>query len=207
MAQVMIDETIPLFYKLPVESGGLGWNEAQIGKLLTIGGIANILFCLGPLVWMQRKVGTLGIHRLGLVLVTPFFAGWWLVSALEPIIGSAGVWVLSCLLISIRAWGLTLSFTAAFIMINNSVERHNLGKANAFGQMASSCCRSLAPVVMGLTWGVGIRRNHIGIPFFLLGVLFAVQYLASLCVDPELDRARVRNGNRNGRSKVNVEEG
>ena len=190
--QVMIDEATPLFYKLSVENGGLGWNEPQIGKLLLVGGVASILFCLGPLGWTQRKLGTIRTYRFGMLVVAPIFGGWWIVAPLEPIIGTTGVWLLSSLFVAIRAAGLSLSFTAAFIMVNNSVAPENLGKANAFGQITSSCCRALAPIVMGLVWSLGVKWRQVEIPFILIGVLCALQCLASFCLNPGLNDARIR---------------
>ena len=58
LTAILYEEAFPLFCVAPVDAGGLGWDAASIGALLSAGGffLAATQFLLYP--WLARRVAS-----------------------------------------------------------------------------------------------------------------------------------------------------
>ena len=98
--------------------------------------------------------------------------------------GSASVetslmlWGFLLLLVSVRTIMAVIGFTAAMIMISNSVRPENLGTVNGLGQMAASGFRALGPFLAGSLWSWSLI-NGLGFPF---DQYFVFTIAAGICV-------------------------
>lgn len=67
---VTLNELMPLFCKLPLQRGGLGWDPKRIGLIISIAAVAQ--FVWQPIFFppLTRRLGVINTHQIGSIAFT-----------------------------------------------------------------------------------------------------------------------------------------
>lgn len=144
----VVDEGFPLFCISTV--GGLGFDEASIGQVLSL---AGILFVIGQYVIYTFMIQKLGVYRtimtscfLGLVPLSSIPLSVWLIRTaksklilftfLSVVIGFTKIMICNC-------------FSSLAIATNKSVPKEQRAKMNGINLLGSSISKGLGPIFAG----------------------------------------------------------
>jgi hypothetical protein len=173
---ICLDEVTPIYASAPLAEGGLALKEAALAGPLVANGAVLIAFSLWAYPWLQQRLGTLPLVRIGLWLTL-------LVCAALPapsLLLAAGApgWVATLLLygaLSLKAVAGCSAFTGAMILVNLVTPPEQLGAVNGAGQSLASFVRGLGPAVGGLLWAAAVTLHRGGAQALPFGAI-------SLCV-------------------------
>lgn len=207
-ASILLEETLPLFLKAPINEGGFGFDSAHIGLLLSISGCVMLIFTsyFLPIIsrrskfWMF-KVGVLGSVPVALSL--PFIAllnrnvlsslsdtaHWWVLWTLLPLVNVCKS-VFAC-----------LAFGAVMIQVNHSVHDEYLGAVNGLGQSLAALARAIGPALGGALWSLSTRHHFVYLNFIVTAAAFTFCLYLNQLLPPSLDyKKRVRNAKNAGKA-------
>ena len=176
VSQQMIDEALPLFMKLDIDEGGLGFSESDIGSRLAFGGIATLVISLFLVPRLERRYGAINIYRYSAMLTTPLYAFFWATSLIWGDLNYIGGWIVITALILAKDAFLSFGFAGAFVMVNNSVPKEHLGSVNGVGQTTVSLARTAGPALCGVFWSLGTHLHFVPLTFLIIG------FASFLCV-------------------------
>jgi len=83
----------PLFCFTPINDGGLGFSESQIGTAMSIRAVATIAVQVIAFPLLQRRVGTARLYRWLMILWIPTYMGLPFLNILARQGYTTGVWV------------------------------------------------------------------------------------------------------------------
>lgn len=155
--------------------GGLGLTTKTVGMIMSVNGIIALFIQAVIFPWLAEW---LGIWRL-FVLVTVFHpVAYFIVPYLAFLPESLlfpGIY--ACL--TIRNISTILAYPVILIMLKKaSPSPSSLGKINGLAASAGAACRTIAPPVAGLLYGIGIDIGFTGLAWFGAGavaILSAIQ--------------------------------
>ena len=150
---------ISIFWFTPVERGGFGFDQFQIGMFMSLNGVSQALWLLVVFPPLQHRLGTNGVIR-ACAAAYPFFLG---SSAVLNLLLRQGFvtlfWVLAPLAIMIGP-GVSMSFTGIQLALNDVSPRPEmLGTLNALALTASAGIRAFAPGVFASLFAIGDRTQ------------------------------------------------
>jgi MFS family permease len=162
---ILWDETIPLHLKLDSSQVGFGFSSNAIGLLLSTAGGVMLLFT-SLLLPLLASMGKKWLFRTSVCFALPIaFAYPLLATALaqHPSLQTHSDLIFAALLLITVVKNMTAccSFTASMIIINNSVERGNLGKVNGLGQAVAALSRAVGPALGGALWSFSLQTHFI----------------------------------------------
>jgi Na+/melibiose symporter-like transporter len=131
----------PLFCFTPVNDGGLGFSESEIGTAMSIRAVATIACQVIAFPWLQRTWGTQRLYKWLMVLWIPTYIGLPFLNILARQGYNTGVWVglsftLACSAVANMAFGkfqhrLWLISVCNLLMVNAAApSRQLLGAIN-----------------------------------------------------------------------------
>lgn len=194
MAAILIDETLPLFLKAPINEGGFDFNSMHIGFLLSISGCVMLLFTsfVLPIVsrrskfWMFR-VGTWG--AIPVALCFPFVAllNRKVLSALSPSWHSGILWTVLPMVTVLKNVFACFSFGAVMIQVNHSVHDEYLGAVNGLGQSLAALARAIGPALGGALWSVSTKHHFVYLNFIVAACVYLFLLYLNQLMPPSLD--------------------
>ncbi|KAK8870112.1 hypothetical protein IAR55_000682 [Kwoniella newhampshirensis] len=153
---------LPLFCFTPVAAGGLGFDEANIGKAMSIRGISTIVVQLFAFPWLQRTVGTVRLYKMLVVLFVPAFMALPLTNVFARRDEPVAVWLGLCLSLGLYAVG-NMAFACNLIMVNDAApNRRSLGAINGWSQAVSSMMRAIGPATASTLFALSVDRHALG---------------------------------------------
>ncbi|EJC98141.1 MFS general substrate transporter [Fomitiporia mediterranea MF3/22] len=158
----MLFAMYPLYAFTPIEDGGLGLSEAEIGAQLGFRSIV-IIICVLIYAPLERKIGSMRSHQFAMAfwsLAVPFYP---ILNALARK-GWKDTWTFQfLLLLFFMAWGIaSLTWTSATIVINNSVPSvEALSVVHSVGQMAFTLPLAIAPAFITSVFAFSIEHEEI----------------------------------------------
>ena len=201
--QVIYDEVYALFVATPIALGGLQFSSFEMGAVLSLLGIVQVIGQLILFPIAERKYGLVGSLKLASVTMVIF-------SILLPFVGDLarhvvtspdGLYtftqkaiVFNALLFVLagRNFGCVIGYIAVMILVNDSAPgKHTLGVVHGFGQVAASLVRSAGPALAGILWTWSLS-NNLSFPFDFHFTLFLTAIIA--CVS-FATASFVRHGN------------
>lgn len=197
-AAILIDETLPLFFKLETARGGFGFDSQQIGVLLSTGAAGMMIMsilCIPLIDGVSNKY----LSKLSISLLVPLCLAFPLIALLNNHVlvnmgnETAHMWLLWPLLILVNTFKnlfTNFSFTAAVIMVNYSCTDEHLGAVNGLGQSLGALARSLGPAVGGLLWSVATKYDFVYLNFVAVVAVFALNYYVSYLAPASLDHRK-----------------
>eukprot|EP00669_Euglena_mutabilis_P008622 TRINITY_DN3644_c0_g1_i1.p1 TRINITY_DN3644_c0_g1~~TRINITY_DN3644_c0_g1_i1.p1 ORF type:complete len:413 (-),score=102.72 TRINITY_DN3644_c0_g1_i1:461-1699(-) len=125
---IAYDEILPVLMATPSSLGGLGMESSSIGLTLMVAGVAQFAATLTVTPWLLTHIRLLTALRVYWLCVIPLTLGYPHIHLLG---GSPTLaWAALQGLISLQQQLDGLSFTAVFIMVNNSCPSASLGAVN-----------------------------------------------------------------------------
>ncbi len=171
-----------LYTGMDIESGGLGYNEAQNGRIFAIIGVAGIItqaVLIGPL---SRKFGaerllpvSCLLTGLGLVLIPYTQANWALLQMIIVVV-----------LIAVGN-GIFQPSSSSLLTSLAKQEGLNLGVVMGAQESVSSFARIIGPLSGGIVWTYTVSRNwpfDYHTAFHLCGVLMLLSAILALKIKP-----------------------
>ncbi|OHE93564.1 major facilitator superfamily transporter [Colletotrichum orchidophilum] len=180
---------VPVFWYTPVQLGGFGFTPLQILIMMSVSGIAQVLWLVVIFPPLQHRIGTNGVLR-ACAYAYPWF---YVLCPLSNIFLKAGVhnpamvtffWVFTPTALIIGS-GVSMSFTAIQLALNDiSPSPRVLGTLNALALTASSAIRAFCPALFTSLYAVGARTQALGgyaiwvlMVGLAAGLIFAVRNL------------------------------
>ena len=204
-AYIIIDETLPLFMKLETQHGGLGFDSAEIGFVLSCSGA--VMLCFNILVLPRLgAVSKLSLYKVCNCCAIPFTLAWPVAGLANRHMVAAGLWAdksaaMYCMLLltsSIKNTLAVMTFTAIIILVNHSVPSKDLGKVNGMGQMLAALARALGPALGGVVWSLSVRLDNVFLNFLFAAVFLLVCQVGVHRLPASLDRKRIVEGEGEG---------
>ncbi|KAL8827102.1 MAG: hypothetical protein Q9170_007148 [Blastenia crenularia] len=171
--------------------GGLGLTTQAVGVIMSINGVIALVI---QAVVFPLFAAWLGVWRV-LILVTllhplEYFIVPYLTTLPEHLIYT-GIWV--CL--SIRNFTSILAYPVLLILLKEaSPSPGSLGKINGLAASAGAACRTIAPPIAGLLYGIGSRQGFTGLAWWGSGIIAIIGAIQIFSVDREKNKtAHVRS--------------
>ncbi|KAL8925420.1 MAG: hypothetical protein Q9208_003512 [Pyrenodesmia sp. 3 TL-2023] len=171
--------------------GGLGLTTQAVGIIMSINGVIALviqaivfpLFAAWLGVWKVLILVTV-LHPVEYFIV-PYLA------ALPHHLVYTGIWV--CL--SIRNFTSILAYPVLLILLKEASPSSSvLGRINGLAASAGAACRTIAPPIAGLLYGIGARQGFTGLAWWGSGVVAIVGAIQVFWVDREKNKtAHVRS--------------
>jgi MFS family permease len=175
MTWVTLNELTPLFCKLPLARGGLGWSPPQIGLIISIAAVAQMVW--QPIFFppLTRWLGVVNSHLAGAITFTACIF-------LLPLVGLLGrhpyaLWPVFSLykLVEMAAGASTVG--SIVILLMNAAEPGEQGRVQGLAGGIASLLMTIGPSIGGAIWsltfdnapGVGWPLPHL--PFCFVGSL------------------------------------
>lgn len=191
-------------------NGGLGWNSAQIGSLMSVLGAMGIFLQLTVYPTVASIFGNAGIHKLSLLIFPIAYAGMPFL-ALVPDNG------LSMALAVPWSTGIVLARTFALppmtiLLTNAAPSRSVLGQIHGLSSSLVSVSRCVGPFVLGNLYSVGVRYGIVGLAWWVMaGVvvveIFVTTYLKEWGVEDGLKWEEEQQESDTGEREPLVREG
>lgn len=171
--------------------GGLGLTTQAVGIIMSINGVIALVI---QAVVFPLFAAWLGVWKV-LILVTVLHPVEYFIvpylTALPHRLVYTGIWV--CL--SIRNFTSILAYPVLLILLKEASPSSSvLGRINGLAASAGAACRTIAPPIAGLLYGIGARRGFIGLAWWGSGVVAIVGAIQVFWVDREKNKtAHVRS--------------
>ncbi|XP_050878762.1 protein ZINC INDUCED FACILITATOR 1 isoform X2 [Lathyrus oleraceus] len=149
-------EIFSLWSVSPQRLGGLNFETNDVGNVLSVSGIAIIIFQLGIYQLVQKICGPIVLARIVGVLSIPILQSFPFMTMLSGFTLNISIYsaaILKNLFMEIISTGL-------YILQNKAVDQHQRGVANGICITAMSACKIIGPAAGGaiLTWSQ--KRMH-----------------------------------------------
>lgn len=160
MITIIFDTMFPVFCEAPFENGGLNLSVEDTGILLSVKGVAAIVYqaTIYPKVGGKFGARTAIIWcLLNWCIILVFFP---LTSSLSYTYGATVAWYVQILLQMYRAVVASTGAMALMMIINNSVPRSVLGQINGVSTSCSSASRCIGPLWAGAMWTASVTNDY-----------------------------------------------
>ena len=170
-------------------TGGIGLPPRSVGMAIAILGSIGITMQLFLYPIVNTRLGTVPSWRIFLYCfpivytLIPFLS--LVLSTTPPPSQKTGlaIWAALMGLLFLQVVGRTFAIPATTILINNcSPHPSVLGTIHGIGQSASSGARTIAPVLGGWLYGIGLEKGCVGLVFWALACVAGCTCLASIFV-------------------------
>ena len=143
--------------------GGFGLRTKEIGFILSLQGILQMIAQIFFFPWITMKLGSLNTFRLVIVTYPLLYTLVPYLVLLPHGVRMYGVYL-------VLAWKVTaqsLAFPSMAIMISNSApSKRVLGTLNGAAASSASLCRAIGPTLSGLIQSTGLRVGYVGLPWW-----------------------------------------
>ncbi|KAL8659655.1 MAG: hypothetical protein Q9202_007008 [Teloschistes flavicans] len=171
--------------------GGLGLTTQAVGVIMSINGLIALVI---QAIVFPLFAAWLGVWRV-LLLVTilhplEYFIVPYLADLPEHLVYT-GIWI--CL--TIRNFTSILAYPVLLILLKEASPSPNvLGRINGLAASAGAACRTLAPPIAGLLYGIGARQGFTGLAWWGSGIVAMVGAIQIFWVAREKDKtAHIRS--------------
>ncbi|KAI4223476.1 MAG: hypothetical protein LQ349_007422 [Xanthoria aureola] len=171
--------------------GGLGLTTQAVGVIMSINGLIALFI---QAVVFPLFAAWLGVWKT-LILVTVLHpVEYFIVPYLADLPSHAlytGIWV--CL--TVRNFTSILAYPVLLILLKEASPSPNvLGKINGLAASAGAACRTIAPPIAGLLYGIGARQGFTGLAWWGSGFVAILGAIQVFWVDRETNKtAHVRS--------------
>ncbi|XP_019434754.1 PREDICTED: protein ZINC INDUCED FACILITATOR-LIKE 1-like isoform X4 [Lupinus angustifolius] len=176
---VAYQEVFSLWAVSPRRLGGLTFTTDDVGNVLSISGVALIIYQLTLFPYFENACGPVSIARISGVLSIPLLQSYPFIAMLSGITLYIVISIASILKYILQV----TIVTGLFILQNRLVEQHQRGAANGIAMTAMSLFKTIGPATGGaiLSWSQK-RMNASFLPgthmlFFIMNVVEALGVL------------------------------
>ena len=172
---IMFDEIFPLFCVAPAASGGLGLETSSVGGVLTVAGVALVIYMFVLLPRISKRTTISRLFYVSMALCAVCYVAVPALGAAPP----AAKWPLLLLAVVLVRFAQAGAFTSIFIMINNSVAAQQRGGVQGLAMAGAAFMRASGPLIgsvsfaWSLTNGIDAPGLDVSFVFLLCGVCSA----------------------------------
>ncbi|KAL8467721.1 hypothetical protein ACS0TY_031098 [Phlomoides rotata] len=153
--------------------GGLSFNTADVGEVLSITGFGMLFFQLFIYTWVERILGPIIVSRIGAIISIPLLSSYPFIAKLS---GLALLLMLNSA--SMLKNVLSLSITTSLLVLQNrAVAQEQRGAANGISMSAMSLFKAVGPAAGGslLSWAQSRQTSNflpgVHLVFFTLNIV------------------------------------
>ncbi|CAJ1977974.1 unnamed protein product [Sphenostylis stenocarpa] len=176
---IAYQEVFSLWAVSPERLGGLSFTTDDVGNVLSISGLALIIYQLTVYPYVEKATGPIRIARISGMVAIPLLQSYPFIALLS---GIALYTLLTIASILKNILSVTIN-TGLFLLQNRAVEQHQRGAANGISMTGMSLFKAIGPATVGalLTWSQK-RMDASFLPgthlvFFVLNIVEAVGLL------------------------------
>ncbi|KAJ7542606.1 hypothetical protein O6H91_09G002600 [Diphasiastrum complanatum] len=181
MHDVAYIEIFSLWAVSPQRTGGLSLTSSGVGKVLAISGVCVLFFQMVLFPPVSNFLGPIGVARGASMLSIPLLAAYPYISTLNVSWSWAAIIIASILKSALSV----AVYTAAYLLMNNSVTQDQRGAANGLSMSAMSISVAVGPAGGGALFAWSQTRLDAAflpgeqIVFFFVGMLALVTCIAT----------------------------
>ncbi|RDB26103.1 Efflux pump azaL [Hypsizygus marmoreus] len=160
---ISLNALLPLFFTMPVEIGGLGFEPATIGYIMGSYGAITGIFQAFYFAKVIRYLGERRIFVYGVSTFLPIFALFPIISLCAKRFGvNAIVWICIAAMLIMMAF-MDMAFGCIFMYITASApSKRSLGATNGLSQTTVSIARAIGPAMATSLFSVSVEHNLLG---------------------------------------------
>ncbi|KAN0088817.1 Major facilitator superfamily domain containing protein [Tylopilus felleus] len=169
---------IPVFYALPIETGGLGLTPLAIGNILGLQGMSG-----GILQWqlfprVHDRIGSKPLYLISVSLCLPMIALFPVINAAARAYGlSYFVWFLVGLQMALFVFAY-FAFAITFMYVSAAApNKASIGATNGLAQILVSIMRAIGPAAVNSAYSISLEANVMG-GYFVYWVMVAMVALS-----------------------------
>ena len=179
LSAIIYDECLPLWALSSRDKGGLDMTSAMIGTATSITGIPMLLFSFIIFPIVNKRFGSVACFRYAQFVCNIFALLTVVMAAVGGLTGNTTIPVLILMASGEKSFA-CISFTATFLLINDSVSPERRGSVNGFVMTIGGLAKTLGPVLGASLYAWSINSGIHTPPFnyifvfmccFLIGVL------------------------------------
>ena len=174
LVTIMYEEVYALYIAEPLAKGGLAFTSLEIGTILSLSGIIQVVSQLIAFPLFEKRFGLLGTFRIASLLLSLFSfllpfttdfafflgAGQSLPFSYTPS-QKTSVSVLLLLLLAGKTVATVIGYIPVIIFVNDSAPNpQSLGTVHGTGQVFASLVRSIGPTLGGFLWSWSLQPSH-----------------------------------------------
>ncbi|KAJ3337670.1 hypothetical protein HDU91_001405 [Kappamyces sp. JEL0680] len=191
LVTIIYEEVYALYVAEPLRNGGLQFDSFDIGVVMSLSGIAQVISQLVCYPYFERKYGLLGTFRIaGWIMAVFSFALPFCTDYARSIVTNPDgvysseekvkVFLLLFFLLAGKTLGCVIGYVPVIILVNNAAPTaSSLGTVHGCGQVAASLVRSFGPTIGGIMWSWSLSQSF---PFDFHFTLFFCGALSLLAV-------------------------
>ncbi|CAK8566793.1 unnamed protein product [Lathyrus sativus] len=147
---VAYQEVFSLWAVSPPKLGGLNFTTDDVGNVLSISGLALVIYQLFIYPYVEKTCGPISFARITGILSIPLLQSYPFIALLS---GTALYVVISIASVFKNVMSVTIT-TGLFLIQNRVVEQHQRGEANGISMTCMSLFKAIGPAAGGtiLTW-------------------------------------------------------
>ncbi|CEL62704.1 putative peptide/nitrate transporter At3g43790 OS=Arabidopsis thaliana GN=ZIFL2 PE=2 SV=2 [Rhizoctonia solani AG-1 IB] len=194
---VSINAVLVLWLYTPVNSGGIGFDSAEIGATLTLSGIFGTAIAVIVFPPLERRVGAVALYRFGMVMQVLNVLAFPLSHALALAGGKKGAYLGAAAVLVVRCIA-SMVFVCNMLLVTRSAPcRRALGTVNGLAQMVASASRAVGPAIATSLFALSVKNGVLGGNLVWL-VLSTVAFLGVIaaCYIPKDHMLRDTESNR-----------
>lgn len=159
---VSVNAVFVLWLYTPVKAGGVGFDSAEIGATLALSGILGTAISVIAFPPIERRVGTVVLYRLGMVMQVASVLTFPLGHAFALAGGKQGTYLAAAVMLGVRCIA-GMVFVCNMLLVTRSAPcRRSLGTVNGLAQMVASASRAVGPAFATSLFALSIERNILG---------------------------------------------
>lgn len=191
---VALDESIPLWAAIDTKYGGLGFSTSQLGTMTGAFNVPCLLINILVFPKLEKWIGCVRTFCLGSFVL-------FLTTIAIPFINELSdnktyLWLTLVFVLVPNRMMYPICWSAADILINNSVYPKYLGLVNGLSMTFSFLARSASPLTAGslFSWSISVGYETLGPPFghhfvfFLIDVTILICFFIGLFTPLSLDK-------------------
>eukprot|EP01135_Chromosphaera_perkinsii_P006547 Nk52_evm19s539 gene=Nk52_evmTU19s539 len=192
---MMIDEVIPLFFKMDVARGGLHYSPKYVGVQMSIYGLFRVMWMILVIPFSLPRMGLRFSYLFSYVLLVPCILSFPLLNYIAVSEGTGDSWLVwICFIIEqgLRSLCSAHAFSALILLVTNAVPETHMGKAHGLGQSLAAFGRTIGPVLSGSLLSVFYYKLnswplHEWYLWIFLSIFCLISALVSLMFEPSLE--------------------
>ncbi|BAU03039.1 Protein ZINC INDUCED FACILITATOR-LIKE 1 Protein ZIF-LIKE 1 [Vigna angularis] len=173
---IAYQEVFSLWSVSPRKLGGLNFSTNDVGNVLSITGVAMIIYQISVYPFVERACGPVGIGRITGMLSIPLLQSYPFIALLSGVALTIVIVTASILKNILSA----TIITGLFLLQNRAVEQHQRGAANGISMTGMSLFKAIGPATGGavLTWSQkrmdASFLSGTNMVFFVLNIIEAI---------------------------------
>lgn len=156
---VSFEEAFPLLAAVPVEHGGLGFDQRHIGAFVALSGILLMVYTSVILPRITARVRTFTLLRWGVASSIAVFTLFPVTNYVAALGSESLLWVVLVATLVVKQCAGASAFLCVMLIVNQSGSGRELGAVNGIGQSFAALARAIGPALGGFLWSASLHME------------------------------------------------